>query len=97
MKPNIFKVCIFAVIALLICTSLKSTLGADILYEDDFTNLDPSWGTAGDILSVKDGKLILKPVLNTTQSVLNESNVFDDGTYSSPSDCRRATLSFRAA
>ena len=78
MKPIIFKVWVSAVIALLICTSLKSTLGADILYEDDFTNLDPSWGTAGDILSVKDGKLILKPVLNTTQSVLNESNVFDD-------------------
>jgi glucose/mannose transport system substrate-binding protein len=78
MKPNIYKVCIPAVIALLICISMKSTFGADILYEDDFTNLDPSWGTAGDILTVKDGKLVLKPVLNTTQSVLNESNVFDD-------------------
>jgi glucose/mannose transport system substrate-binding protein len=78
MKPNVYKVCVSAVIALLICTSVKSTFGADILYEDDFTNLDPSWGTAGDILSVKEGKLILKPVLNTTQSVLNESNVFDD-------------------
>ena len=78
MKPNIYKLCISAVIALLICTSVKYTFGADVLYEDDFTNLDPSWGTAGDILSVKDGKLILKPVLNTTQSVLNESNVFDD-------------------
>jgi ABC-type phosphate transport system substrate-binding protein len=51
---------------------------ADILYEDDFTNLDPSWGTPGDILSVREGKLVLKPALNTTQSVLDQSNVFDD-------------------
>ena len=57
---------------------VRNVLGGDILYEDDFTNLDPSWGTPGDILSVKDGKLILKPALNTTQSVLNQSNVFDD-------------------
>jgi ABC-type phosphate transport system substrate-binding protein len=56
----------------------RSVFGADILYEDDFTNLDPSWGTPGDILSVREGKLVLKPALNTTQSVLNQSNVFDD-------------------
>jgi glucose/mannose transport system substrate-binding protein len=78
MKPNIYKACISVVISILVCTAVKSSFGADILYEDDFTNLDPSWGTAGDILSVKNGKLILKPVVNTTQSVLNEANVFDD-------------------
>ena len=55
-----------------------NAFAGDILYEDDFNNLDPSWGTPGDILSVKDGKLVLKPALNTTQSVLNQSNVFDD-------------------
>ncbi len=57
---------------------IRNVRGGDVLYEDNFTNLDPSWGTPGDILSVKDGKLILKPALNTTQSVLNQSNVFDD-------------------
>jgi tetratricopeptide (TPR) repeat protein len=49
-----------------------------ILYEDDFSRLDPSWGIFGDILSVKDGKLVLKPALNTTQSVLNLFNIFND-------------------
>ena len=48
------------------------------LYEDDFSRLDPSWGIFGDILSVKDGKLVLKPAVNTTQSVLNLSNTFND-------------------
>jgi TPR repeat protein len=49
-----------------------------ILYEDDFSRLDPSWGIFGDILSVKDGKLVLKPALNTTQSVLNLFKIFND-------------------
>jgi glucose/mannose transport system substrate-binding protein len=78
MKPRIYPFCIFAIIAVLFLHPALSALGGDVLYEDDFTNLDPSWGTPGDILSVKDGKLILKPALNTTQSVLNQSNVFDD-------------------
>jgi glucose/mannose transport system substrate-binding protein len=79
MKPRIYPFCISAIVAmLLLLHPVLSALGGDVLYEDDFTNLDPSWGTPGDILSVKDGKLILKPALNTTQSVLNQSNVFDD-------------------
>jgi uncharacterized protein len=49
-----------------------------ILYEDDFSRLDPSWGIFGDILSVKDGKLVLKPAVNTNQSVLNLFNIFND-------------------
>ena len=49
-----------------------------ILYQDDFSRLDPGWGIFGDILSVKDGKLLLKPAVNTTQSVLNLSNTFND-------------------
>jgi uncharacterized protein len=49
-----------------------------ILYQDDFSRLDPAWGIFGDILSVKDGKLVLKPAVNTTQSVLNLFNIFTD-------------------
>jgi uncharacterized protein len=49
-----------------------------ILYEDDFSRLDPSWGIFGDILSVKDGKLVLKPAVNTTQTVLNIFSIFND-------------------
>jgi hypothetical protein len=49
-----------------------------ILYEDDFSRLEPGWGIFGDILSVKDGKLVLKPAVNTTQSGLNLFNIFND-------------------
>src|ERR1700722_10247883 len=78
MKPRFYTFWISAIVAVLLLHPVLSAFAGDILYEDDFTNLDPSWGTPGDILSVKDGKLVLKPALNTTQSVLNQSNVFDD-------------------
>ena len=78
MKPRFYTFCISAIVAVLLLHPVLNAFAGDILYEDDFTNLDPSWGTPGDILSVKDGKLVLKPALNTTQSVLNQSNVFDD-------------------
>ncbi len=78
MKPNLYTFHISALIALLSLAPIRNVCGGEVLYEDNFTNLDPSWGTPGEILSVKDGKLILKPALNTTQSVLNQSNVFDD-------------------
>jgi glucose/mannose transport system substrate-binding protein len=77
-RPRSYPFWISAIVAVLLLHPVSHAFGGDILYEDDFTNLDPSWGTPGDILSVKDGKLILKPALNTTQSVLNQSNVFDD-------------------
>src|SRR5215469_14104804 len=78
MKPRCSILSIFAISALFLLAPVRAVLGGDILYEDNFTNLDPSWGTAGDILSVREGKLVLKPALNTTQSVLNQSNVFED-------------------
>ncbi len=53
-------------------------MAGEILYEDNFTNLDPSWGLPGERLSVEDGKLTLKPAPDTTQSILNQANVFED-------------------
>jgi hypothetical protein len=78
MKPRFYTCYISAVITLLLLAPIRNVCGGEVLYEDNFTNLDPSWGTPGEILSIKDGKLTLKPALNTTQSVLNQSNVFDD-------------------
>src|SRR5215469_15934237 len=77
MKPRFYTHCICTLAALLLAPFGKVSAG-DVLYEDNFTNLDPSWGTPGEILSVKEGRLVLKPALNTTQSVLNQSNLFED-------------------
>jgi glucose/mannose transport system substrate-binding protein len=77
MKANFCTSCI-GTLALLYLAPIGEVSAGEVLFEDNFTNLDPSWGTPGEILSVKEGKLLLKPALNTTQSVLNQSNVFDD-------------------
>src|SRR6201987_2019058 len=78
MKARFWTLCVCALATLLSLAPFGEVSGAEVLYEDNFTNLDPSWGTPGEILSVREGKLVLKPALNTTQSVLNQSNVFDD-------------------
>ena len=52
MKPKFYIYCILAIVALLLGAPVRSVFGAEILYEDDFTNLDPSWGTPGAILGV---------------------------------------------
>jgi glucose/mannose transport system substrate-binding protein len=78
MKAKSCTLCVCALAMLLSVAPVLEVFGGEVLYEDNFANLDPSWGTPGEILSVKEGKLVLKPALNTTQSVLNQSNVFED-------------------
>ena len=78
MKPKFYVFYASTLVAILLLLPVLSALADEILYEDNFTNLDPSWGTPSERLSVKDGKLTLKPAPNTTESILNQSNVFDD-------------------
>jgi len=52
------------------------SLAGKVLFEDKFTSLDPSWGASGPIMDVKDGKLIITPTINTSQTILNQANVF---------------------
>jgi hypothetical protein len=56
--------------------AVSAGLASKVLFEDKFTSLDPSWGAPGPIMDVKDGKLIITPAENTTQTVLNQANVF---------------------
>src|ERR1700675_5044202 len=77
MKPIFNAIHASLLVALLLLSNLSAVAG-EILYEDKFTNLDPSWGVPGERLSVEDGKLTLKPAPGTTQSILNQANVFDD-------------------
>lgn len=56
--------------------AVTASLAGKVLFEDKFTALDPAWGAAGPIMEVKDGKLIITPEMNTTQTVLNQADVF---------------------
>src|ERR1700726_926327 len=78
MKPKFHVIYASILVAILLLLPVLSALADEILYQDNFTNLDPSWGPPSERLSVKDGKLTLKPAPNTTESILNQSNVFDD-------------------
>ena len=78
MKPKFYAIYASILVALLLLLPILSVVAGEILYEDKFTNLDPSWGVPGERLSVEDGKLTLKPAPDTTQSILNQANVFDD-------------------
>ena len=78
MKPKLYAIYASIVVALLLLLPILSVNAGEILYEDNFTNLDPSWGIPGERLNVEDGKLTLKPAPDTTQSILNQANVFDD-------------------
>ena len=82
MKAKSYTFFASALVALLWFPSVRSVFAGDILYEDHFTSLDPSWGTPSERLGVNDGKLTLKPAPNTTQSILNQSNVFEDADIS---------------
>ena len=78
MKPKFYAFYLFTFTALLWLALTIGIRAGEVLYEDNFTSLDPSWGTPGERLSVEDGKLTLKPAPNTTQSILNQANVFND-------------------
>jgi len=55
--------------------AVTASLAGKVLFEDKFTSLDPSWGAPGPIMDVKDGKLIITPEKDTSQTILNQANV----------------------
>ena len=50
-------------------------LAAKVLFEDKFTILDPSWAAPSDQINAKDGKLVITPTKNTTNTYLNQANI----------------------
>ncbi len=70
------KMVTLAMAMAVVLLAVTVSLAAKVIYEDKFSSLDPSWGAPGPIMDVKDGKLIITPAVNTTQTVLNQANVF---------------------
>jgi hypothetical protein len=74
------KVTVLMITMAVVLLAVSAGLAGKILFEDKFSSLDPSWGAPGPIMDVKDGKLIITPEQDTTQTVLNQANVFpNDG------------------
>jgi hypothetical protein len=70
------KMATLAMAMAMVLLAVTVSLAGKVLFEDKFASLDPSWGAPGPIMDVKDGKLIITPSVNTTQTVLNQANVF---------------------
>lgn len=47
------------------------------LFSDDFTTLDPGWGSATDALKVVDGKLVITPTVDKAWTKFYEADVVD--------------------
>jgi len=59
----------------LLLAAVNPCLAAKMVFEDNFATLDPSWGSPSAVMNVKDGKLVITPEKNTTQTILNQANV----------------------
>ena len=70
------KMATLAMAMAVVWLAVSASLAGKVLFADKFASLDPSWGAPGPIMDVKDGKLIITPEMNTTQTVLNQANVF---------------------
>jgi hypothetical protein len=70
------KVAVLMMAMAVVLLAVTASLAGKVLFEDKFASLDPSWGAPGPMMDVKDGKLIVTPEKNTSQTILNQANVF---------------------
>ncbi len=69
------KLAVLAMAMALVGAVVSAGLAGKVVFEDKFATLDPSWGAPSDIMNVKDGKFVVTPGVNTTQTILNQANV----------------------
>jgi hypothetical protein len=70
------KVAVLMMAMAVVLLAVTASLAGKVLFEDKFTALDPSWGAPSPIMDAKDGKLVITPQKNTSQTILNQANVF---------------------
>lgn len=69
------KAAVLVMALTLLLVAMNLCWAGNVVFEDKFTTLDPAWGSPSAVLNVKDGKLVITPEKNTTQTILNQSNV----------------------
>ena len=69
---------VFSIMFLSVTRSALACKGSQVLYEDNFSTLDPDWGEKSSNLSVNNGKLIIQPEVNKGYSVINQGSIFED-------------------
>jgi hypothetical protein len=52
--------------------------GADVLYQDNFDKLQPTWGEASEVMRVENGQLLVTPGADQYFWAPNTANLYDD-------------------
>lgn len=79
MRSKIASIIFVSVLILLFAgRTVYACKGSQLLFEDNFSTLDPAWGVQGPNLSVNNGKLIVQPEINSSYVALNQGNIFED-------------------
>lgn len=55
--------------------------GKEVLFEDNFETLEPTWGESDDAFYLEDGRLVIKPGLDEYYSALNTAGFYDNIDY----------------
>lgn len=75
---SMFVICLFFVIG---APNLGAAQGQQVLFEDNFTTLDPGWGLPGEFMRAEQNRLILTPEDSQCRTRLYQGDVFDDFDY----------------
>jgi hypothetical protein len=72
------EVAVLTAISATLCGPALACQGNQVLFEDDFVRLDPTWGDADDAFYLRDGKLVINPGYDEFYSALNTMGLYDD-------------------
>ncbi len=75
---KIFSNFMLLVLCIVLNASAFACKGSVVLFQDDFSKMDPAWGVANDQQSVSNNKFIIQPAPNMTHTSLNQANLFQD-------------------
>jgi hypothetical protein len=68
--------------ALWVCMSVNPAAavcpGLDVLIQDQFDELQPTWGEPGPAVRIEDGRVVLSPVAGTEAWIVNNAGLYDD-------------------
>jgi hypothetical protein len=78
MRKKAAVVMLISIILLSVAKDGLACKGSQILYEDKFATMDPSWGTPSQKQTVSSGKFIIQPEANKSSTALNQGIAFED-------------------
>lgn len=76
-----FSIAIALALSVVATAGASACEGTNVLFEDNFQTLDPTWGNADDSFFLKDGRLVITPEPDQYYSALNTAGFYDNIDY----------------